>query len=186
VIQAQYQQVMGNNPANFAQCGSNCPVEHVSWDDAQAFIQKLNRQTGQHYRLPTGAEWEYAARADTQTEYSWGDQPPVCDHQAANGAQFEDCQERATITVGNFPANPWGLHDMHGNVWEWVADCWQDTYRNALKDGKVRTSCSGDSSRVLRGGSWTYYPNGLRSATRDNFTADSRLSHIGFRVAKTD
>ena len=151
VTQAQWEAVVGSNPSYFKGCG-DCPVESVSWDDAQAFIRKLNEMEGEErYRLPSEAEWEYAARAGTTTRYSWGDE---IGRNLANcngcGSQWDN---EKTAPVGSFPANAWGLHDMHGNVREWVQDCWNGSYQGAPADGSAWES-SNCSRRVLRGGSW--------------------------------
>ena len=127
------------------------PVINVSWDDAVAYTQWLSSQTGERYRLPSEAEWEYAARAGSTTKYSWGNDI------GRNRANCDGCgsrwDDRQTAPVGSFSANRWGLHDMHGNVWEWVQDCWNGNYRGAPTDGSAWES--GDcSERVLRGGSW--------------------------------
>ena len=136
---------------------------NVSWDDAQAYVAWLSKETGQPYRLLSEAEWEYAARAGTTTRYSWGDDPPTPE-QANFGRNVGK-----TTEVGTYPPNPWGLHDMHGNVWEWVEDCWNESYQGAPSDGSAWTS--GDCSRrVLRGGSWVNDPEYLRSADRGGTT----------------
>ena len=129
----------------------NRPVIHVSWDDVQGFIDWLNDKTSGNIRLPTEAEWEYATRADSTTKYSWGNS---ISHNRANciecGSRWDDDR---TAPVGSFSANAWGLHDMHGNVWEWVHDCWNDSYVGAPSDGSAWAS--GDCNlRVVRGGSW--------------------------------
>ena len=182
VMQAQWEAVMGNNPSHFKGCG-DCPVEQVSWEDAQAFIRKLNEMEGKNrYRLPSEAEWEYAARAGTTTKYSWGDEI------GANRANCYGCGSQwdgeTTAPVGSFPANAWGLHDMHGNVWEWVQDCWNGSYQGAPADGSAWES--GDCfRRVLRGGSWGYNPWLLRAAVRSRSTTGDRYSGIGFRIVRT-
>ncbi len=162
------------------------PVIYVSWDDVQSFIDWLNSKTGGNYRLPTEAEWEYAARAGSTTEYSWGDD---IGHNLANcdgcGSQWDD---RQTAPVGSFPANAWGLHDMHGNVWEWVQDCWNNSYEGAPTDGSAWTSeeCS---LRVFRGGSWGGWadsPGTLRSANRYWRDRSSRHNYLGFRLAQDE
>ena len=160
------------------------PITHVSWDDAQSFIDWLNDETGGNFRLPTEAEWEYAARAGTTTTYSWGADI------GRNRANCRGCdgpvvfERRVTDPVGSFPANAWGVHDMHGNVSEWVQDCWNDSYEGAPTDGGARTSgeCS---QRVLRGGSWGYEPWYLRSAFRGRGDHSSRYRFIGFRLARS-
>ena len=141
----------------------NRPVIYVSWDDIQLFIDWLNARTGGNYRLPTEAEWEYAARAGSTTKYSWGNS---IGHNRANcdgcGSRWDDDR---TAPVGSFSANAWGIHDMHGNVWEWVQDCSNDSYVGAPTDGSAWTS--GDCGRrVIRGGSWFHLPGLLRSANR--------------------
>jgi formylglycine-generating enzyme required for sulfatase activity len=123
ITQGQWRALMGNNPSRFKDCGDNCPVERVSWHDAQAYVKKLSEYTGQHYRLPSEAEWEYAARAGTRTAYPWGEQ---ASHEQANYGKDTCCAGLAlgrdkwvnTAPVASFPANAFGLHDMHGNVWE--------------------------------------------------------------------
>ncbi len=141
------------------------PVIDVSWDDAQAYVQWLSQRTGRRYRLLTSAEWEIAARAGTTTEYSWGDDPPVCDQNARNGANFRDCTGNGSRPVGSFRPNGFGLYDVHGNVWEWVRDA----------EG---------SSRVLRGGSWGNDPQDLRSAFRSGGYPSNRYDDWGFRLAR--
>ena len=158
------------------------PVINVSWNDAQRYVQWLSNKTKKPYRLLSESEWEYAARAGTQTAYSWGDQigsgRANCD---GCGSQWDN---RQTAPAGSFRANAWGLHDMHGNVWEWVEDCRNGSYSGAPRDGSAWRSgnCSG---RVLRGGSWSIYPSDLRAADRLWFTAGNRNGSSGFRVART-
>ncbi len=158
------------------------PVINVSWDDAVAYAKWLSSQTGEDYRLPSESEWEYAVRAGTATTYSWGDEI------GSNRANCDGCGSRwddeSTAPVGSFPANPWGLHDMHGNVWEWVQDCWNDSYNGAPADGSAwdRGNCSG---KIVRGGSWYRSPQVLRASIRWGTPADDRGSTLGFRVART-
>jgi formylglycine-generating enzyme required for sulfatase activity len=140
------------------------PVINVSWDDATAYAKWLGAVTGKHYRLPTEAEWEYAARAGTETSFSTGD----CIHtdQANyNGTyDYNDCgantgiYRKKTVPTGSLPPNPWGLHEMHGNVWEWVQDCWHDSYEGAPDDGAAWEEADGGDCgrRVVRGGSWYF------------------------------
>ena len=158
------------------------PVIRVSWEDAVAYTRWLSGQTGERYRLPSEAEWEYAARAGTGTAYSWGNKI------GRNRANCDGCRSqwdnRQTAPVGSFGPNGWGLHDMHGNVWEWVQDCWNYNYQGASADGTAWAS--GDCSRrVLRGGSWEYNPRILRSARRDTGPTSFRNDSNGFRVART-
>jgi formylglycine-generating enzyme required for sulfatase activity len=158
------------------------PIINVSWHDAVAYTQWLSSQTGESYRLPSEAEWEYAARAGSTTKYSWGNDI------GRNRANCDGCGSRwddeKTAPVGSFRANRWGLYDVHGNVWEWVKDCYNDSYRGAPTDGSAWES--GDCSRrVLRGGSWGSLPGFLRAASRNGLTAGSRYGSVGFRVART-
>ena len=159
------------------------PVVCVSWDDTQAYVDWLSRKTGQEYRLLGEAEWEYVARAGTGTRYWWGDEI------GRNRANCKRCGSRRdyeqTSPVGSFSANGFGLHDVHGNVWEWVEDCWNDSYDGAPSDGSAWKS--GDcSERVLRGGSWNLHPKMfLRSAIRTGFPSDRWFNMVGFRVART-
>ena len=158
----------------------NRPVINVSWDDAHAFIDWLNDKTGGNYRLPTEAEWEYAARAGSATAYSWGNSI------GSNRANCDDdCGDRwnNTAPVGSFSANAWGLHDMHGNVWEWVQDCTNDSYIGAPTYGGVWTS--GDcSKRITRGGAWLNTVNALRSAYRVGWNPSAQDNEQGFRLAQ--
>jgi formylglycine-generating enzyme required for sulfatase activity len=164
------------------------PVIYVSWDDAKAYVAWLSRKTGKQYRLLTEAEWEYAARAGTVAKYWWGGGAPVCRKGARRGAKFDDdagCNDTGTELVGSYAANPFGLYDMHGNVWEWVEDCWHGSYRGASGDGGAWTSGGNCKRRVLRGGSWSSTPWLLRSAIRIRNSAGNRGGSDGFRVART-
>ena len=158
------------------------PVVCVSWRDAEAYAAWLSRESGQEYRLPSESEWEYAARAGTVTKYSWGNEI------GRNRANCAGCGSRwdgdRTAPVGSFAANAFGLHDMHGNVWEWVEDCLNGSYSGAPSDGGAWLSgdCFG---RVLRGGSWGDLPRDLRSANRVRYATSSQRNYIGFRVART-
>ena len=172
------------------------PVIHVAWDYVQLFIDWLNDKTGGNYRLPTEAEWEYAARAGSTTWYTWGDD--IGWNRANCG--YDECGDsyEYTAPVGSFPANAWGLHDMHGNVPEWVQDCWHHTYEGAPNDGSAWTSsCQDDdggsetfqdenSSRVVRSGSWDNPAWGLRSAFRSGFPRANPLFPFGFRLAQDE
>ena len=158
------------------------PVIMVSGEDAVAYTEWLSDQTGETYRLPSEAEWEYAARAGSGTAYSWGDEigrnRANCD---GCGSQWDD---EKTAPVGSFSANRWGLHDVHGNVWEWVQDCWNGSYQGAPTDGSAWTS--GDcEDRVFRGGSLSDRPEILRAANRVRITTGARYHDLGFRVART-
>jgi formylglycine-generating enzyme required for sulfatase activity len=180
VTQEQWYSLMGNNPSIFK--GRTLPVENISWDEAQEFIKKLNIKTGRKYRLPSEAEWEYAARAGSKTEYSFGDDPS----QLTRFAWFSGGDSgKTTHPVGEKIANNFGLYDMHGNVWEWIQDCWNNNYLGAPTDGSAWST--GDcSQRVERGGSWWFLdPQGLRSAWRHRDLTGYRDSSHGFRLART-
>ncbi|MBK8451934.1 MAG: formylglycine-generating enzyme family protein [Thiofilum sp.] len=173
-----------NAPSGYATMGSalrgaNYPIVGVSWNDAQAYVRWLSQQTGKRYRLPSEAEWEYAARAGGNTAYSWGSS---IGKNRANcyGDQCGDSYQY-TAPVVSYAANSYGLHNMHGNVWEWVADCYAN-YASAPSDSTVvaSTNCS---LRVLRGGSWFDIPQDLRSAYRSRFGPTNRYNSVGFRVA---
>lgn len=159
------------------------PVINVSWEDAQAYAAWLSGETGEDYRLPSESEWEYAARAGTTTRYSWGREI------GRNRANCRDCGSRwdgdETAPAGSFAANAWGLRDMHGNVWEWVEDCWHENYARAPRDGSAWMSGGNCGRRVLRGGSWRGGPATLRSANRSVNRAGARLGSYGFRVSRT-
>ncbi len=159
------------------------PVIKVSWQDANAYAAWLSRKTGKAYRLLSEAEWEYAARAGTTTARHWGDEIGV------GRANCDGCGSRwdneETAPVGSFQANAFGLHDMLGNVFEWVADCWNGSYAGAPSDGSAWTSGDCDE-RVRRGGTWTLGPVFLRAGHRGRSEPDIRPSFFGFRVARTD
>ncbi|GGB86245.1 hypothetical protein GCM10011352_10180 [Marinobacterium zhoushanense] len=158
----------------------NQPVINVSWQDAKDYTGWLAEQSGQPYRLPTEAEWEYVARAGTETKYWWGDElsdrMAVCD---GCGTQWDG---QRPAPVGSFPANPWGIHDLNGNVDEWVEDCYQGTYAGAPSDGSASAGAN-CSHRVMRGGSWFEIPRLIRSASRYRHPANSSRNSWGFRVA---
>ena len=176
----------GHRPGDLGWGRADRPVVNVSWEDAQSYVSWLSRQTGEEYRLPTEAEWEYAARAGTTTKYSWGNEIGVNRANCRPTEEYGTCGDRFEYTapVGSFAANPWGLYDMHGNVCEWVQDCWNDSYAGAPMDGSAWLS--GDCSRrVVRGGSWNYDPGNLRAAIRGRVTPGVRYNDCGFRVART-
>ena len=156
------------------------PIVDVSWNDAQKYVQWLSKKTGNKYRLPSEAEWEYAARAGTETNYSWGK-----DIGSNNANCLSGCGDSFEFLspVASFSANKFGLFDMHGNVWEWVEDKWHRNYNGAPSGGSAWVSGSG-SNRVLRGGSWSYAPRYLRSADRIFNAPDNRYDNIGFRPAQ--
>ena len=159
------------------------PVIRVSQEDAKAYATWLSAQTGKTYRLPSESEWEYAARAGTRTRYSWGNEIGVnranCD---GCGSEWDNTQ---TAPVGRFAANAFGLFDMHGNVYEWVEDCYVDSYAAAPIDGSARRSgCGSDVLAVVRGGSWYTVPRFLRCALRDWSTPSYRFDDFGFRLVQ--
>ena len=182
----------GYRPDDEGWARANRPVINVSWDDAQLFIDWLNGKTDGGYRLPSEAEWEYAARAGSATDYSWGNDigRPRANCINAQNYGCDDSYEY-TAPVGSLPANAWGLHDMHGNVFEWTQDCTHDDYEGAPNDGSAWTSNCYDNSyndengqRVVRGGSWGSRSWGLRSAIRYRETRSDRSNDRGFRLAQ--
>ena len=190
VTQGQWQQVMGTEPwvgEDNVLTDKDCPVTYVSWDDATAFCQELTeieRKAGklkadEEYRLATEAEWEYACRAGTTTAYSFGDD----EKQLGEYAWFDGntAGEQYAHKVGLKQSNPWDLHDMHGNVWEWCSD-WYD---GPLPGGTDPVGPGEGSSRVARGGNWRYSPDICRSAGRSNGDPSARGSSLGFRVARS-
>ena len=182
VSQRQWQGVMWNNPSDFRDCGADCPVEKVSWDDTKKFIQKLNVMEGtNNYRLPTEAEWEYACRAGTTTDYSFGDDAD----ELGKYAWFVENSDKRTHSVGKKKPNAWGLYDMHGNVWEWVEDDWHDTYVGAPDDGRPWIDHPRAPNRTGRGGGWGNDAQECRSAGRSSGTTDHKDGLLGFRLAKS-
>ncbi|HEY9628103.1 MAG TPA: formylglycine-generating enzyme family protein [Coleofasciculaceae cyanobacterium] len=204
ITQAQWQAVatypivesdLDANPSHFK--GDNRPVEQVSWDDATEFCQRLSQRTGRTYQLPSEAEWEYACRAGTTTPFHFGE--TLSDELAnycaqdreINGTLYKGVYGRGilgqyreeTTDVGQFPANPFGLYDMHGNVLEWCEDDWHNSYEGAPNDGSAWVeSDRTETDRLLRGGSWYFLPRNCRSAYRSNRLRDDGDNIIGFRV----
>jgi formylglycine-generating enzyme required for sulfatase activity len=164
------------------------PVVGVNWFDAIRYVRWLSEATGKSYRLPSEAEWEYACRAGTKTAFSFGD--TITTDQANYDGNFtynggpRGVYRRGTTPVGTFPANPWGLYDMHGNVWEWVQDVVHDNYEGAPLDGSAWEEGGDQARRVLRGGSWLYNPRYLRSALRNGFSAALSNDIVGFRIVR--
>lgn len=155
------------------------PVVCVSWQDAAAYTQWLSMETGEGYRLPTEAEWEYAARGGKITVFYWGNQP---DRHFANVSGVESTDQWVqTAPVGQFAANPFGLHDMAGNVWEWTIDCWQASYQSTAS---AKHTCSQNAFRARRGGGWDNVPASTRSAARSPASLLDRSYVVGFRVVK--
>jgi formylglycine-generating enzyme required for sulfatase activity len=169
------------------------PAINISWHDATQFVAWLSRKSGKDYRLPTEAEWEYAARgiADASLPHPPFATGTTINYRQANyDANFTYADgkmglyRQKTVEVGTFRGNAFGLHDMHGNVWEWVQDCYRDSYRGAPTDGSA-VAARDCSLRVLRGGSWNYYPQLLRSAYRYATAPEVRLDMVGLRVARS-
>ena len=185
VTQAQWEAVMGSNPSHFKGDG-RLPVENVSWNDCQEFCKRLSAKVGRTVRLPTEAEWEYACRAGTGTPFHFGG--TISTDQANYNGKFtygngrKGVYREKTTVVGSFAANAWGLHDMHGNVWEWCEDVWHEGYAGAPTDGSAWVSGGNAEYRVLRGGSWDGAPRICRSANRGRSRPDSRYGNIGLRV----
>jgi formylglycine-generating enzyme required for sulfatase activity len=207
VTQKQWKEIMGNNPSNFGQCGDDCPVENVNWNEVQAFIQRLNLKDGYgYYRLPNEAEWEYACRAGSDTATYAGDMPILGKRNAPalNGIAWyggnscvdyskgRDCsqwqQTQTTCTVcgpheaGLKDPNAWGLFDMLGNVYEWCQDYFGEYPTNALTNP---TGPVNGTRRIARGGAWDYHAKNCRSANRNHFTPQSRHDYLGFRLVVT-
>ncbi len=178
VSQGQWKEIMWDNPSRFKNCGEDCPVEMVSWKDAQKFISKLNQMEDMNkYRLPTEAEWEYACRAGTTTKFSFdGD-----DYYLREYAWYINTAGDRAHPVGKKKPNDWGLYDMHGNVLEWCQDWYGDYPSSRISDPKGPDK---GEKRVLRGGEWYSYSWFLRSAIRYRFNPDFRYSRVGFRVAR--
>ncbi len=158
------------------------PVNNLSWDDAQQYVSWLSKKTGAEYRLPTEAEWEYAAASGAKTRFWWGDSV------GANNANCKDCGSqwdgKSQSPVGSFEANAFGLYDVHGNLWEWTMDCWNGSYKRAPSDGSalLRGDCL---ARVLRGGSWKLESDYMRTTRRNRYDRDVRYYLHGLRVVKS-
>ena len=167
--------------------GHQRPVVNVSWKEAMEFCRRLSLRTGKHYTLPSEAQWEYACRAKTITPFHFGEtiSPELANYNGnyTYGDGQKGGYREQTTDADSFPANAWGLHDMHGNVWEWCADHWHSNYNKAPADGSPWINDkSNDSGRLLRGGSWSDLPGGCRSACRGFRHPDGRRSEMGFRV----
>jgi len=164
------------------------PVVCVNWDDAKAYVRWLSRKTKKKYRLLSEAEWEYVARANTETPFWWGksisrSQANYSDNPIYNGYTGKD--RKPTVPVDSFEANDFGLYNVHGNVLEWVEDCWHESYHGSPKDGRAWIKGGECSKRVLRGGSWYSNPDYLRLANRFRLKSDIRIDDLGFRVSRT-
>jgi uncharacterized protein (TIGR02996 family) len=184
VTQAQWRAVTGESPAN--QEGDDLPVERISWQDCEEFLRRLVARDGRPYRFPTEAEWEYACRAGTQTPFFWGNliTSELANYNAATGddggppGEYRD----RTMPANAFPPNAWGLHQMHGNVWEWCAD-WYARYPTGEATDPV--GAEDGVTRLARGGTWRMFTRRLRSADRSLFRPDERRPDLGLRVACT-
>jgi formylglycine-generating enzyme required for sulfatase activity len=179
VTQGQWQKVIGENFSGFKDCGDNCPVENITWFEAQDFIEKLNdKEKTDKYRLPTEAEWEYACRAGTTSDFSFGDDPS----KLSEYAWYRDNSEKRTHPVGTKKPNEWDLYDMHGNVREWC----QDRFGDYLSDPVVDpTGPSKGGTRITRGGSISSSQVSVRCASRSDDIPNARLIDIGFRCVRT-
>jgi formylglycine-generating enzyme required for sulfatase activity len=184
VTVGEWKQCVAAKACAYEPSGSdNLPVRNLSWDDAQQYVAWLSKTTQKRYRLPTEAEWEYAARGGTATKYYWGSQMVLRLANCKGCGEPYDALE--PLKVGSFAPNPFGLHDMAGGVEQWVADCWQKDYTGAARDGSARES-KNCRERVLRGGSWKNEPAVLRSAARAFYDATVRYPTHGLRVARSD
>lgn len=174
VTQAQWQKVMGSNPSSVKDCGENCPVDGVMWNDAQEFVRKLNAASdGYTYRLPSEAEWEYACRAGTTGDYA-GDLNSM--------AWYHDNSNDKPHPVGQKQPNAWGLYDMHGNAEEWAMDYFHDNYNGAPADGSAWLDGGEQKYRVVRGGRWQVVGDFLRSAFREGNDPDRTYNGYGIRL----
>jgi formylglycine-generating enzyme required for sulfatase activity len=176
VTQAQWKAVMGSNPSHFSGC-ENCPVEQISWNDVQEFIKKLNAKTGLNYRLPTEAEWEYAARGGAKSlGYKYSGSNSVDEV-----AWYDGNSGNKTHAVGTKQANELGIYDMSGNVWEWCND-WYGNYSSEAQSNPKGPSSA--SLRVFRGGCWNYSAQFVRVSDRSRSTPDYRYDFLGFRLVR--
>lgn len=181
VMQDQSRNIAGNDPSYFSSCGDDCPVEQVSWNDVQTFIQRLSAKTRKQYRLPSEAEWEYACRAGGRQLYCGSDSVDGVAWYGAS-AEAEGNSGNATAHVASKAPNAFGLYDMSGNVWEWVEDSYHDSYKGAPTD--ARPWQSDGKRRVLRGGSWFNAPQSLRAASRHKEVPTFRSKFAGFRLVR--
>jgi len=183
VTQAQYEQIMGKNPSGFK--GARHPVENVSWNDAVEFCRRLSKREGVTYRLPTEAEWEYVCRAGSTGPFYFGE--TISTHQAnfngtlVYGKSRKGIWRRRPLRVGSFPANAFGLFDLHGNVWEWCRDWYQENYY-FLSPAADPTGPASGKFHVVRGGSWFSRPRLCRSAYRNWHLPGLRWPNVGFRL----
>lgn len=179
VTQGQWKRIMANNPSHFSGCGDNCPVEQVSWNDVQDYIRRLNSQSGKNYKLPTEAEWEYAARSGGKSE-KWAG--TSIESSLGDYAWYRSNSSSKTHPVGQKQPNGLGLHDMSGNVWEWCQDWYGDKYYSQ-SDRNNPSGPSSGSDRVNRGGSWLINAAFTRAAIRNWSNPVYRFNDLGFRLA---
>lgn len=163
--------------------GDSLPVTNINWFDVQNYVQWLSSQTGKTYRLLSEAEWEYACRAGAVTEYYWGDEIGSNNCNCQNSGS--EWSRKCASPVGSFKPNVFGLYDMSGNVWEWLEDIWHDNYEGAPTDGKPWSSGGNQLGRVMRGGSWSSFPQYARCAHRLGSVPSIRNFNFGFRIART-
>jgi formylglycine-generating enzyme required for sulfatase activity len=169
----------------FSEYQGRGPVYKVTWNEARTFAGFVTGRSGATYRLPSEAEWEYAARAGSGDEYSWGPVDPSCDAKALAGANFDACKDDQHYPGGGFRFNRYGLFDLHGNLWEWVEDCYAESYAAGQSSDGRAYSPSMCSHRAIRGGSYSDPPQDIRSANRSKVEPATRSIYLGFRVART-
>ncbi|MDE2423124.1 MAG: formylglycine-generating enzyme family protein [Betaproteobacteria bacterium] len=185
ITQGQWRALMGHNPSTFNSCGDACPVENVSWEEAQVFILRLNVKTGKHYALPSETQWEYACIGRTSQNYCGSSN-------VTSIAWFQENSDNTTHPVATKRPNEWGLFDMNGNVWEWLEDCYHDSLKGAPNNGKawedamVPEQSKACPSRVLRGGAWNNSAEELMVGRRSADDPHTRSNNIGFRVVRID
>ena len=182
VTQHQWQAVMGNNPSHFQNRGDRLPVENVTWFDVHTFLERLTqRSPGNRFRLPTEAEWEHACRAGTVTAYGVGSTLNCTQANVADSVERTAAGDGHTMAVGSFAPNVWGLHDMHGNVWEWTADNYDPFTAGPAVDPSPRCYAP---LKVIRGGSWYFAADSARCALRYTHRPQDRGFSLGFRVVR--
>ena len=190
ITQRQYMSVMGNNPSYFTdeqdRDGADLPAEQITWRDASAFCQQLSDLTGRIYRLPSEAEWEYACRAGTTTPFCFGEKLTT---EIANffadfsfTENIEENYRNASVAVDSFWPNPFGLYNMHGNIYEWCADDYHDSYQDAPSDGSLWLSDQANASKIMRGGAWFNDTPYCRSAARERNSQTGLSNSFGFRI----
>jgi eukaryotic-like serine/threonine-protein kinase len=188
ITQSQYLEFIETNNSHFSS-SLQLPIESVSWHEAQAFCDKLAKLKNKPYRLPSEAQWEYACRANTETQFYFGEKISVklanCNHNSPPTSIYSMRYEEQnpTTVVGTFPPNSFGLYDLHGNVWEWCLDTWHENYDKAPNDGSAWVDKNNNNYRVVRGGSCNDYALSCRTASRHKYAPDTKANNIGFRIA---